>query len=123
MSNREQALADHLWMEPLGDGETWKDRVFWPHSVGYRSGKPTHHIGKHWDDSGTTLRLRSELRELAGAQEDMLIAAFVHGAKWWEYHKEGATMWQSDQHKVCDAAQEHVRKHWIGSACLCGEGE
>lgn len=23
--------------------------------------------------------------------------AFLHGAKWWEHHKTGGTMWQSDQ--------------------------
>jgi len=27
---------------------------------------------------------------------DELITAFVQGAKWWEYHKTGATMWPSD---------------------------
>ena len=31
--------------------------------------------------------------------------AFVEGAKWWEYHKEGATMWQSDQ-RLAEVAAE-----------------
>lgn len=30
--------------------------------------------------------------------------AFVAGAKWWEYEKSGATMWQSDQQRAYDAA-------------------
>jgi len=29
--------------------------------------------------------------------ENDLRRAFVAGAKWWEYHKTGFTMWQSDQ--------------------------
>lgn len=29
--------------------------------------------------------------------EEELINAFIQGAKWWEYHSTGATMWQSDQ--------------------------
>ena len=30
--------------------------------------------------------------------------AFVAGAKWWEYHSTGATMWQSDQRLAEDEA-------------------
>jgi hypothetical protein len=29
--------------------------------------------------------------------EDDLRRAFVAGAAWWEFHKKGATMWQSDR--------------------------
>jgi len=29
--------------------------------------------------------------------DNELIIAFIQGAKWWEYYKEDATMWQSDQ--------------------------
>jgi len=28
---------------------------------------------------------------------DELIIAFVQGARWWEHHKTGATMWSEDQ--------------------------
>lgn len=28
---------------------------------------------------------------------DPLIIAFLQGAKWWEFRKSNATMWQSDQ--------------------------
>jgi len=37
--------------------------------------------------------------------EERLIMAFVEGAKWWEYRKEGATMWQSDQGLALIAAE------------------
>jgi DNA polymerase/3'-5' exonuclease PolX len=30
--------------------------------------------------------------------------AFVEGAKWWEFHKTGATMWQSDQQATAEEA-------------------
>lgn len=32
-----------------------------------------------------------------GGGEKQWLEAFVAGAKWWEWHKTGATMWQSDQ--------------------------
>lgn len=31
--------------------------------------------------------------------------AFVAGAKWWEYHKAGATMWQSDSNLAEEEAE------------------
>lgn len=34
--------------------------------------------------------------------------AFVDGAKWWEWHKEGATMWGSD---VTLSEQEAIRRY------------
>jgi len=34
-----------------------------------------------------------------------LLYAFVQGAKWWEYEKEGATMWQSDQELAWKTAE------------------
>lgn len=39
-------------------------------------------------------------------QEQVLIVAFIQGAKWWEWKKDGATMWQSDQ----AAAEAEARK-------------
>lgn len=38
--------------------------------------------------------------EVAGtspADGSALLAAFVQGAAWWEYHQTGFTMWQSDR--------------------------
>jgi hypothetical protein len=32
--------------------------------------------------------------------------AFLAGAKWWEWHKENATMWQSDQELAYAKAEE-----------------
>lgn len=32
--------------------------------------------------------------------------AFVDGAKFWEFHKTGATMWQSDQNLCLEKAKE-----------------
>lgn len=31
--------------------------------------------------------------------------AFMHGAKWWEFHSTKGTMWQSDQHLVAEEAE------------------
>lgn len=52
--------------------------------------------------------------------------AFVEGAKWWEFHKTGATMWQSDR----ATAEEEAEKRW-GAAqqsverigCTCRKNE
>lgn len=38
---------------------------------------------------------------------DDLRRAFVMGAKWWEFQKEGATMWNSDRHLAEQAAEEY----------------
>ena len=37
---------------------------------------------------------------------DDLRRAFVMGAKWWEFHQSGATMWQSDQRLAEEKAEE-----------------
>lgn len=37
---------------------------------------------------------------------DDLRRAFVMGAKWWEFLKSGATMWQSDQRLAEEKAEE-----------------
>lgn len=36
---------------------------------------------------------------------DELRLAFMHGAKWWEFHSTGGTMGQSDQKLVAEAAE------------------
>lgn len=36
---------------------------------------------------------------------DALRLAFMHGAKWWEFHSTKGTMWQSDQKLVAEAAE------------------
>ena len=37
--------------------------------------------------------------------EDDIRRAFVAGASWWEYHKTGFTMWQSDRNLAEDEAE------------------
>jgi hypothetical protein len=36
--------------------------------------------------------------------------AFVAGAKFWEWHKTGATMWPSDQNFCLEKAREWIKK-------------
>jgi hypothetical protein len=43
-----------------------------------------------------------------------LIIAFIQGAKWWESHKTGATMWQSDQNLAADMAKKRLMKGSLG---------
>ena len=44
--------------------------------------------------------------------EDDIRRAFVAGAKWWEYHSTGATMWQSDR----NLAEEEAERRYPGGA-------
>lgn len=44
-----------------------------------------------------------------------LLIAFIQGAKWWEYAKTGATMWQSDQKKASDEAERRLRDGSLGN--------
>lgn len=37
------------------------------------------------------------------------VTAFIKGAKWWEWKKEGATMWQSDQFAARSEAQRQFK--------------
>lgn len=43
-----------------------------------------------------------------------LLIAFVQGAKWWEWHKEGATMWNSDQAIAWRQAEERLKNGTLG---------
>lgn len=43
-----------------------------------------------------------------------LIIAFVQGAKWWEYHKTGATMWPSDQNEAEEVAKRKLKNNSLG---------
>ena len=45
---------------------------------------------------------------------DKLVKAFVQGAKFWEYHVTGGTMWSSDQH-ICEMeADRRLRNGTLG---------
>jgi hypothetical protein len=39
--------------------------------------------------------------------QDIALLAFVKGAKWWEFHSTGGTMWNSDQRLVEEEALKH----------------
>jgi hypothetical protein len=43
-----------------------------------------------------------------------LIIAFVQGAKWWEWHKENATMWQGDQRLAEEEALKREKNGTLG---------
>jgi hypothetical protein len=43
-----------------------------------------------------------------------LFIAFVQGAKWWEWYKEGATMWQSDQQLAEKEALKREKNGTLG---------
>ncbi len=43
-------------------------------------------------------------------KKDDIRRAFVAGAKWWEWQKEGATMWNSDVRE----AEEEAEKRYPG---------
>jgi len=45
---------------------------------------------------------------------DPLVIAFLQGAKYWEYEKEKATMWQSDQTKVLQEGTERLKNGQLG---------
>lgn len=47
-----------------------------------------------------------------------LLTAFVQGAKWWEYHSRGATMWQSDQQLAHEEAEKQEKAEKLGCQIL-----
>lgn len=59
-----------------------------------------------WSDEAESAELvRKGLEEAKGSWPDQCLQrAFVEGAKWWEYKRTGATMWQDDQGKAEQAA-------------------
>lgn len=48
--------------------------------------------------------------------------AFLQGAKFWEFHKEGGTMWQSDQRLCATRAKEMEADGTLGVDAVVGEG-
>lgn len=55
--------------------------------------------------------LKAALSGTPGAEaalENLLIRAFVDGAKWWEYKTAYSTMWAEDR----DAAQAEAHRRW-----------
>lgn len=48
--------------------------------------------------------------------DDRLCSAFLQGSKWWEYHKTGWTMWQSDQSLAMDEAERRAKNGTLGAS-------
>jgi hypothetical protein len=48
------------------------------------------------------------------ANKSKLKIAFLQGAKFWEYHKTGATMWQSDQEIVWKETDRRIKNKTLG---------
>ena len=47
-------------------------------------------------------------------RDEELIAAFVQGAKWWEFCQAGATLWPSDRAAAEKAAAELFKRGELG---------
>ncbi|MCK5603965.1 hypothetical protein KAR91_18910 [Candidatus Pacearchaeota archaeon] len=45
---------------------------------------------------------------------DAMKAAFIQGAKWWEYESTGATMWPGDQDRALAAAIKRAKDGTLG---------
>lgn len=52
-----------------------------------------------------------------------LIAAFIQGAKWWEFQSRGATMWPSDQEAAEAAARVRAEQGTLGKHMLAKESK
>lgn len=59
---------------------------------------------------GDTAPAETEAQHAARA----LVIAFIQGAAWWEYQKEGATMWQSDKRLAMEAAEARAANGTLG---------
>ena len=56
----------------------------------------------------------SSLQADCSATDDLLVYAFLQGAKWWEYKSHGATMWNDDQQTAVAYAQALLRDRKLG---------
>ena len=63
-----------------------------------------------WDTDPEAQPLLDEAKRF----EIALVVAFVQGAKWCEYRKTGATMWQSDQDEAETEALKLAGLHTLG---------
>lgn len=46
--------------------------------------------------------------------DNALLNAFIQGAKWWELHQTGATMWRSDQEAAAVEAERLLKRGMLG---------
>lgn len=56
----------------------------------------------------------SQSQAMTDVERDRLVLAFIHGAKWWEFHKTGFTMWQSDQNLALHEARKRHEHGTLG---------
>lgn len=78
---------------------------------------PCNHCGSDLHGENTCPDAPSSLAAMPGSvTPDALIVAFVQGAKWWEYHQTGATMWASDQDQAEGHAEEMARNGTLGKS-------
>ena len=64
------------------------------------------------DNSPTTDRAKET--EDSRSELNALLCAFVQGAKWWEHHSTGFTMWQSDQRIALKEAERRLENGSLG---------
>lgn len=64
-----------------------------------------HGIDKATEDAETKVAAALQRQQADADRVDAFVRAFVAGAKWWEFEKTGATMWQSDQDRAAAAAR------------------
>jgi len=60
--------------------------------------------------------LRAEVNLVEPEQAGALEQAFIQGAAWWEWHKEGATMWQSDRALALEEAERRAASGTLGQS-------
>jgi len=95
----------------MNDGPKENDYKFCP-----GCGKPVTLAGDREPATSKTPE-PSTLASATGSETpDALIVAFVQGAKWWEYHQTGATMWASDQDQAEGHAEEMARNGTLGKS-------
>lgn len=85
----------------------WAGAVRWPSAAPIEAKEDPHYKDCHC--CACCLRRAQEFKVAASPEghkpNEALLQAFVRGARWWEFQKTGATMWQSDQRKAYDAAK------------------
>jgi hypothetical protein len=62
--------------------------------------------------TGATKFLECQMEDGTYTKADLELA-FLAGAKWWEWHKTGGTMWQTDQQLAFEEAQKKDWPEWL----------
>jgi len=80
-------------------------------------------MGEAMDDTDSLCAYIAHLESELQTARDALPIAFQQGAKWWEWHSSGATMWSSDSALAWDEAQRKAADGSLGIAALRELGE